>query len=326
MDKLRWGVLGVAKINDRVLPAFATAADTQLLAIASRDADRAKAAAAAVNIPKVHVGYEAVLADPDVDAIYIPLPNALHAEWARKAADAGKHVLCEKPLAPTAAEAADVVAHCRAKNVRIMDGFMWPHHARTAVLKKLIDDGAIGAVRHVASAFTFPLALDAPNVRLRPDLAGGSLLDVGCYPVYGIRWVYGAEPVRVSATATMQSGVDVEMSGVIEFDNGRSGTFDCGFTAPLRQWLEVTGTAGVLRVHQMWVPNRAADYVLDREGQKREQVEVESKDQIVCMLEEFARAVRAGRDPIPGPDEAIKTLRVLDALAKAARNGKSVEL
>ncbi len=318
MDKLRWGILGVAKINDRLLPGFAAAADTQLLAIASRDAAKAKAAAAKAGIPKAYAGYEALLADSEIEAVYIPLPNALHAEWTKKAADAGKHVLCEKPLAPTAAEAAEVVAHCRAKGVRLMDGFMWPHHPRTAQIRQLIDAGEIGEVRHVSGTYTFTLAADVPNVRFRADLAGGSLLDVGCYPVYGIRWVFGAEPLSVHATATMRDGVDVEMSGVLDFSDGRRGMFDCGFNSPVRQWLEISGTAGVIRVHEMWVPNRTADFDIDRDGQKLETVVVDGPDQIVCMLQDFAEAVRAGRDP--EPDEAVKTLRVLDALAKSARN------
>jgi xylose dehydrogenase (NAD/NADP) len=166
----------------------------------------------------------------------------------------------------------------------------------------------------------------APNVRFRPDLGGGSLLDVGCYPVYGIRWAFQAEPVRVTATAKMRGGVDVEMSGVLEFANGRMGTFDCGFNAPLRQWLEITGTSGVIRVHEMWVPNGVADFVIDRDGQKLETVVVAGPNQIVAMLEEFGRAVREGRDPVPGPDEAVKTLRVLDALARSAREGRAVEV
>jgi predicted dehydrogenase len=326
MDKLRWGILGVAKINDRLLPGFAAAGGTSLLAIASRDAAKAKSAAAKAGIPKAYAGYDALLADPEIEAVYVPLPNAVHAEWTKKAADAGKHVLCEKPLCPTAAAAADVVAHCRAKGIRLMDGFMWPHHARTAKLRQVLATGEIGEIKHVSSTFTFTLPADAPNVRFRPDLGGGSLLDVGCYPVYGIRWAFKAEPVSVHAKAKMRDGVDVEMSGVLEFANGGMGTFDCGFNSPMRQWLEITGTAGVIRVHEMWVPSRSADFDIDRDGQKLETVVVEGRDQIACMLEDFATAVRAGRDPEPGPDEAVKTLRVLDALAQSAREGKAVSV
>src|SRR5581483_3091641 len=150
--------------------------------------ERARQAAAAAGIPVSHGSYEALLDDPAIDAVYIPLPNTLHAEWTMKAAERGKHVLCEKPLAPTAAEAQRVVDFCRAKGVHLLDGFMWPHHRRTARLKEFLDGGGIGAVRRVAGAFTFRMEpLDPANIRLRPDLAGGSLLDVGCYPVHGIR-------------------------------------------------------------------------------------------------------------------------------------------
>src|SRR5207247_5448794 len=141
--------------------------------------------------------YEELRADPDVDAVYIPLPNSLHAEWTRKAAEHGKHVLCEKPLCPTAAEAADLVAYCRAAGVRLMDGFMWPHHPRTRRIRQMLDDGVIGPVQRVTAAFTFKMdPLSTDNIRLQPAMGGGSLLDVGCYPVFGIRWAFGAEPVR----------------------------------------------------------------------------------------------------------------------------------
>src|SRR5262245_21075690 len=141
--KLRWGILGVAKINERLLPAFAKAQNVDLRAIASRSLERAQAAAKAAGIPRAYGNYEALLDDPDIDAVYIPLPNTLHAEWARKAAERGKHVLCEKPLTPTAAAAADLVAFCRAKKVCLMDGFMWPHHPRTAHLRKFLDQDSI---------------------------------------------------------------------------------------------------------------------------------------------------------------------------------------
>src|SRR6266581_801818 len=155
--KLRWGILGVAKINDRLLPAFAKAANTDLVGIASRSLDKATAAAKAAGIPTAFGSYEALLDDPAIDAVYNPLPNTLHAEWTMKAAERGKHVLCEKPLAPSAAEAQKVIDFCRGKGVCLMDGFMWPHHPRTARLRQLLDSGRLGKLRRVTGTFTFPL-------------------------------------------------------------------------------------------------------------------------------------------------------------------------
>src|SRR5262249_42435535 len=177
---------GVANNNKRVLPAFARSTHAELRAIASRSLGRARAAAAAAGIPTAYGSYEQLLEDPAIDAVYIPLPNSLHADWAMKAAERGKHVLCEKPLAPTAAAAQRVVDFCRAKGVCLLDGFAWPHHPRTARLRQLLDGGRLGEVRRVTGAFTFAMRpLDPANIRLRPELGGGSLLDVGCYPVYG---------------------------------------------------------------------------------------------------------------------------------------------
>src|SRR5262249_54143551 len=157
---------------------FARAARADLRAIASRSLDKAQAAAKAAGIPTAHGSYEALLDDPAIDAVYIPLPNSLHAEWTRRAADRGKHVLCEKPLTPTAPQAEELIAYCQGKKIQLMDGFMWPHHPRTARLRQFLDAGGIGEVQHVAGAFTFPLKpLDPSNIRLQPELAGGSLLD-----------------------------------------------------------------------------------------------------------------------------------------------------
>jgi predicted dehydrogenase len=322
-SKLRWGVLGVAKINDRLLPAFGRTALADLRAIASRSPEKARAAAVAAGVPVAHGTYEALLEDPDIDAVYIPLPNTLHAEWARRAAEHGKHILCEKPLAPTAAEAKELIAFCAARKVKLMDGFMWPHHPRTAKLRKFLDDGGIGKVERVTGAFTFPLQpLEPSNIRLRSDMAGGALLDVGCYPVYGIRWAFGAEPVRAWATARTLHGVDVEMSGLVWLADGRVASFDCGFTLPLRGWLEIAGTEGVVHVPDMWLPGSRAEYTIRREGKPPEEATVEGGDQIVQMLDAFSGAVLRGEPVRPDPEEAVKTLRVLDALARSAREGR----
>jgi predicted dehydrogenase len=323
--KVRWGILGVAKINDRLRPAFARAANADLRAIASRSRERAQHAAAAAGIPIAYGSYEALLDDPAIDAVYIPLPNTLHAEWTRRAADRGKHVLCEKPLAPTAAEAEAVGAYCRQRGVCLMDGFMWPHHPRTARLRQFLDSGGIGEVRRVAGTFTFRMEpLDPNNIRLRPELAGGSLLDVGCYPVYGIRWAFGAEPLRVQAAAVYQYGVDVEMNGLLWLADGRVGTFDSGFTLPGRGWLEITGTTGVVWVSDLWVPPPRATFLVRRPDRSVEEVAVEGEEQMVHMIEHFGRAVLEGQPVRPPIEEAVRTLRVLDALARSARDGAAV--
>jgi predicted dehydrogenase len=325
MNKLRWGILGVAHINRRLLPAFGKAVNAELVGIASRTLDRAQEAATAAGIPKAYGSYQALLDDPAIDAVYIPLPNHLHSDWTRKAADCGKHILCEKPLAPTADEAAAVVAHCRARGVCLLDGFMWPHHPRTHKLRSFLDAGGIGAIRRVSGSFTFQLEpLDPANIRLQPAAGGGGLLDVGCYPVYGIRWAFGAEPTQVYAAATYQHGVDVALDGILWFADGRMATFDTGFTHPLRLWLEITGTNGVVTVTDMWLPDARAAYRIDRDGLPSEMVTTEQHDQIVHMLENFGRAALEKQPLHPAPDEAVRTLRVLDALAESARTGKVV--
>jgi predicted dehydrogenase len=326
MRTIRWGILGVAKINGRLIPAFKKAIGLELVAIASRDAERAAEAARLDDIPRSFGSYEALLDDPSIDAVYIPLPNHLHAEWTIKAANAGKHVLCEKPIASDAEQARHMVAHCKERNVRLMDGFMWPHHPRTAELRTMIDAKVLGGLKRYTGVFTFPLPLDQPNVRLSPHMAGGSVMDVGCYPVYGARWAFQAEPIRVFATASWFQGVDVIMNGVMEFSGGRVASFDCGFTMPLRMHIELVCDHGTIAVPRMWIPEEEASYIVHREDGVETRHTVPGSDQIVCMLENFSEAVRSGRDATPNPSEAVKNMVVLDALRKSAREGVVVSL
>jgi predicted dehydrogenase len=328
-DKLRWGILSTAKINDRLLPAFAKSTTADVVAVASRDLTKAKEYAVEKGIPTAYGSYESLLADPKIDAVYISLPNALHDEWTRKAADAGKHVLCEKPLTVNAVEAESLVAHCRSRGIRLMDGFMWPHHPRTAKIREAIASGIIGEVEKVVAAFTFNLdGLPTDNIRMQPSAGGGGLLDVGCYTTYAIRWWMGSEPLRVYAAAHFVNGVDVGMSGVMTFAHGRTATFDCGFTHPLRTHVEIVGTTGTIRVPNLWIPDaHAAFEILRQEGDfglKTEVVETPGHDQIVHMIDDFAAAVREQRECVPNPDEAVRTARVMDALAKSARDGVEV--
>jgi D-xylose 1-dehydrogenase (NADP+, D-xylono-1,5-lactone-forming) len=324
--KLRWGILGVAKINERLLPCFAKANNAELVGIASRSLDKAKATARAAGIPKAFGSYEALLADPEIDAVYNPLPNTLHDEWTRKAADHGKHILCEKPLTPTAREAEVLVEYCRAKKVKLMDGFMWPHHPRTAKIKELIQGGTLGRVERVTGAFTFHLPMDPTNIRLQIGMAGGGLLDVGCYPVYGVRWAFGEEPVRVFAAARYQHGVDVAMSATLWFADGRMANFDCGFTNTFRQWLEIVCEKGTISVPDMWLPRKATYVVQQGESADTQEYVVPGYDQIQCMIEDFGRYVLEDKPVWPAPEEAVKSARVMDALLVSARDGCVVDV
>lgn len=329
--KLRWGILGVAGINQRLLPAFKASTTADLVGIASRTQEKAEAAAKADGIPRAFGSYEALLNDPGIDAVYIPLPNHLHEEWTRKAADAGKHILCEKPMTTDAASAEKLIAYCRSRNVRLMDGFMWPHHPRTRKVREFLDRGAIGAVTKVNAAFTFDLkGLPTDNIRMQPHAGGGGLLDVGCYTTYAIRWWMRAEPVKVFAKAVFANGVDVAMSGVWTFADGRTANFDCGFTSPLRTWVEIVGTEAVVRIPNLWIPDERAVFEVHRQagdfGNAVEVIATPGENQMVHMLDELAAAVREKREPSPNPDEAVKTLKVLDALKKSAYDGVEVEL
>src|SRR5262249_27607757 len=214
-------------------------------------------------IPRAYGSYEELLNDTEIDVVYNPLPNTLHGAWTKRAADCGKHVLCEKPLTPTAREAQEVLEHCKRKGTKLMDGFMWPHHPRTAKLQKLLESGSLGEIRRVDGAFTFHLEPLAPtNIRLRPELGGGSVLDVGCVSAFGIRWALAVEPIEVYANAVYQHGVDVEMNGLLKFADGRMASFDCGFTSSFRGWLEITGTDGTVVVPDMWLPPPSAPYYI----------------------------------------------------------------
>lgn len=329
--KLTWGILGDAAINQRLLPAFRASRTADLQGIASRSIEKAQAAAKRDGIPRAYGRYEDLLADPAIQAVYIPLPNHMHLEWTKKAADAGKHILCEKPMAMTEADCAEMVRYCRSKGVRLMDGFMWPHHPRTHAIRKVIDAGTIGQVTKVNAAFTFNLAgLPTSNIRMQPDAGGGGLYDVGCYTTYAIRWWMQAEPVEVYARGTYVNNVDVAMSGVMTFADGRTANFDCGFTHPLRTWVEIVGSEAAIQVPNMWIPdNRAVFQILRQHGdfdRSIEEVATPGQNQMVHMLDDFAEAVHGKKECVPNPEEAVKTARVLDALNRSAREQKIVRL
>jgi predicted dehydrogenase len=309
-----------------LLGPFREAKHVELRAIASRSLERAQAAAREADIPVAYGSYQSLLDDPNIDAVYIPLPNGLHGEWTIRAAEHGKHVLCEKPLTSDYAEAERVYAVCQQHKVVLMDGFMWPHHPRTARLRQELDSGLIGEIRRVHSVFTFHLDRGPSDIRLQADLAGGSLMDVGCYPIYGSRWVFGAEPTRVYAVGDLKNGVDLSASALLEFSNGRVAQIASGFTLPFQGTMEIVGTEGIVRVPDMWLPPSRATYEVWRNNQMLEEVAIDAEDQIVHMIQNFSLAVIEGRTLDTLARHAVANMRVLDSLRLSARERRVVDL
>jgi predicted dehydrogenase len=316
---LRLGLLSTARINGAVLGGAAATQAVDVVAVASRDHARAEAYAAEHGLARAHAGYDALLADPEVDAVYVPLPNSLHVEWAVRALEAGKHVLCEKPLTRHVAEA-EAAAAAAARTGRVLaEGFMWRHHPQTRALEELLRAGTVGEVRLVRSAFTF--ALDrTEDVRLRPDLDGGALMDVGCYCVSALRLVAG-EPLTVSGRQTVRDdGVDIRFTGTASFAGGVLGHFDCGMDVPARSGLEVVGSEGLLWVSDPW-KGTGPGIEVHRPGAEVELVPVERTDPYRWELEEFAAAVRGDAPPRYGAADAVAQARVIAALYASADSG-----
>jgi predicted dehydrogenase len=323
MNEVRWGVLGVAWIFTlRVAPPLARSRLAKLQAIASRDEGKAKAAAARLGIPKAYGSYEALLADPEIDAVYIPLPNHLHAPYIRKAADAGKHVLCEKPLALNAAEAAECVQHAQKRGVLLMEAFMYRFHPQWRHAVELIRAGEIGEVRAVHTLFAYNLP-DPDNIRNHLDMGGGGLMDIGCYAVSVPRLLFDREPARVLGLFERHPALktDILTSAILDFGRGRS-VFTVATQAFPTQRVEVLGTGGRLAIE---VPfNTPADVapglsVTTDLGTRWPQLP--PADQYGLEFDAFSQALRDGRPAPTPPTDAVANQKVLDALLRCESSG-----
>jgi len=321
--KLRWGVLSTANIGRAAVnPAIQASQSGRLVAVASRDEARARDFAREAEIPRHYGSYEALLEDDGVDAVYIPLPNGLHREWTIRAAEHGKHVLCEKPLALSAAECREMADAARGAGVLLMEAFMYRFHPRTEAILEHVRSGAVGEVRSVRSTFTFRLTRP-DNIRLDPDLGGGALMDVGCYCVNASRTVAGAEPVEVQAHAAWTDrGVDAELAGLLRFESGLVAHFDCALTLERREALEIGATDATLVVPSAFLPGTADAAWQELRGRSGDTEHVvPGADEYRCMVEHFADAVAGSTALRYGPAEAEANMRVIDALYASARNG-----
>jgi len=326
MSELRWGILSTADIaRAKVIPGIRRADRCRIVAIASRDLGRAQAAAAEAGIPTVHGSYEALLADPDVDAVYIPLPNHLHAEWTIAAARAGKHVLCEKPLAMTAADAERMVAAAETAGVRLMEAFMYRLHPSWVAVLELVRSGRIGRLVAVQSWFSY-YNDDAANIRNIRAAGGGALFDIGCYNVNLSRLLFGGEPDRVEASIARDpaSGVDVLTSGLLEFPGGGIATFTCAIRAEDDQRVHVYGTEGRISVGIPFniPPDRPTHVYVTHGGEPpvdpaTERLTFDAADPYTVEAARFAAAILDGTPtPVP-PADAVANLRVIERLFAA---------
>jgi len=322
-DAVKWGIISTADINRKVIPGAHASAKVDLVGVASRDQARADAYAKQWEIPRAYGSYEALLADPEIEAVYISLPNTLHCEWSIRALEAGKHVLCEKPLSRHTHEAEAAFDAAERAGRLLMEAFMYRHNPQTKRLKQLVDEGAIGELRLVRSVFSYSL-YDQSNIRLRPEVEGGSLMDVGCYNVSGSRLV-GGEPERVFGEAWFgPTGTDWVFTGTLRFPGDVIGLFHCGTALPEQDELEVIGSDGSLFVDDPWhciVPG-----IELRHNDAVERIEVEHADSYQLELENLSDAIRGEGAPLLGRGDAVGQARALEALYASATSGTPVSL
>ncbi len=320
---VRWGILSTARIGGAVIAGARETDLAEIVAVGSRSEASAQAFAEAHGIPRAHGSYEALLADPDVDAVYVPLPNGMHVDWSVKALGAGKHVLCEKPMDRRPARVEHAFDVAEAAGLVLSEAFMWRHNPQTVRLRALLDEGVIGNPRLVRASFSFPLAATT-DVRLDPALDGGALMDVGCYCVSGARFAAGAEPLSVSAEAVIgPSGVDLRMTGLLRFAGDVLATIDCGFDMAGRGELEVVGSDGRILLADPWHAS-APRLLLERSGAEPEVIDIEPVNSYRLELEDMAAAIAGERPPLLGRDDAVGQARAIEALYRAAEDGGSV--
>jgi D-xylose 1-dehydrogenase (NADP+, D-xylono-1,5-lactone-forming) len=323
VDAVRWGFLSTANINDLVLAGAAESDRVAVIAVASRDTSRAEAYAGERGIERAYGSYEALLADPDLEAIYISLPNAMHVDWSVRALEAGKHVLCEKPLTRRADEAERAFEAADRAGRFLMEAFMYRHNPQTARLAELVSGGAIGQLRIVRAAFSFPLA-DTADVRLSRELDGGALMDVGCYCVSGTRLLAG-EPLEVFGRQVLApSGVHELFAATMQFPGDVLGQLDAGLVLPVRDELEAIGEEGSLFLDDPWHCRRPVIELRTADGV--EEIAVEPANSYRLELENLSDAIRGRAQPLLGGKDGLGQARAIEALYRSADQGRPVEL
>ncbi len=324
---LRWGLLSTARINRSLIPPLRDSARNQLRAVASRDGAKVKAYAAEWNIPLMFDSYEAMLASTEVDAVYISLPNGLHAEWTIKALRAGKHVLCEKPFATTLADVDAMISAQFETGMILTEAFMYRHHPQTLKVKELITCGAIGEVQLVRGSFTFTLA-DDTNVRMIAGLDGGSIWDVGCYPISYARTMIGAEPTEVNAMQVVgHTGVDEVFFGTLRFAHNAYAQFDSGFRVPFRTNMEIVGSEGLIVIPRPYKPTEHETIYIGKAGDALEPMVIDGPTHLYSgEIDDLADAVLDGKAPRITLEDSRANVAAILALIQSAKERRTIEM
>ncbi|MBW8349594.1 Gfo/Idh/MocA family oxidoreductase [Bacillus sp. IITD106] len=325
--KVRWGIISTASIGKRsVIPGIQESERNEVVAVASRSLENAKSFAHELGIAKAYGSYEELLNDPEIDAVYIPLPNHLHKEWTIKAAEAGKHILCEKPIALDEAEAKEMVEACEKAGVVLAEAFMYRHQKRYEDIKKRIKNGEIGEIRGIHGVFSFNNAGDYNNIRYKKEWGGGSIYDVGCYPISAARWILEEEPQAVTTHAFFSpehDHVDMMASGLMEFSNGVALTFDCAMWAEFRNELEILGSDGRIVLKAAFLGDQSYEII---KGGKTETVPDDNINSYKLQADSFAESV-LDRKPVKFPfDDILKNMRAVKAALESAEKGERIIL
>lgn len=318
---LNWGFLSTAKINHALMKPLRASKRTRLLGVASRSLSNAEAYARKWNIPRAYGSYEALLADPEIDVIYNSLPNHMHAEWTVKALRAGKHVLCEKPLALTLAEVDEIASVSRETGIVVVEAFMYRHHTQTLKIKELVDDGTIGQVQLIRGSFTFTLTREG-NYRFVKEYGGGSLWDVGCYPISFARMIVGEEPAEVFGWQVPgPGGSDESFYGQMRFGNGIHAQFDCGFKSQFRSHIELVGTEGTIQVPAPFKPGLKNEITITR-GDKHEVLKIKGEELYSGEVEDLCNVVLNGSAPRVSLTDSRGNVAAILNLFASAEEGK----
>lgn len=322
---LNWGLLGTARINRALIPPIRASHRSELVAVASRTLEKARTYADQLGIPRAFGTYEEMLGDPDIDIVYIPLPNNMHSEWTIKAVQAGKHVLCEKPIALTTEEVEAMRVAANENDRIVAEAFMYRHHPQTLKVREMVADGMLGDLSFLRGSFTFNIASEN-DVRLDPNLGGGSIWDVGCYPISYARFVVGHEPITaVGWQRTGPSGVDETFAGQLLFPDGVFAQFDCGFRSPYRVQMEIVGTRGTIVVNNPYKPGKNEKIQFDN-GKDPRSIHVRGQELYSGEVTDLEDAILLGKDPRVSLEDSQANVKAIGALIQSANLGEPVSI